>query len=66
MLNLSSIFLKNLFLEFNKSFEIDVFVHPRFCDEFSHLVTGHFVAISTLCLRLISIEWMFELIYRFR
>ena len=21
-----------------------MFEHPRFCDEFSHLVTGHFVA----------------------
>ena len=63
MLNLSST-CQNLLLEFNKSFEVDVFVHPRFCDEFSHLVTEHFVAISTLCWRLISMEWMFELIYR--
>ena len=63
MLNLSST-CQNLLLEFNKSFEVDVFVHPRFCDEFSHLATGHFVAISTLCWRLISMEWMFELIYR--
>ena len=55
MLNLSST-CQNLFLEFNKSFEVDVFEHPRFSDEFSHLVTGYFVAISTLCLRLISME----------
>ena len=43
MLNLSST-CQNLFLEFNKSFEVDVFEHLRFiiCDEFSHLVTGHF------------------------
>ena len=61
MLNLSST-CQNLFLEFNKSFEVDVFEHLRFCDVFSHLMTGHFVAISTLCWPLISMEWMFELI----
>ena len=64
MLDLSST-CQNLFLEFNKSFEVDVFEHPRFCDEFSHLMTGHFVANSTLCWRLSSIERMFELIQTF-
>ena len=29
--------------------EVDVFEHPRFCDEFSHLVKGCFVANSNLC-----------------
>ena len=61
MLNLSST-CENLFLEFNKSFEVDVFEHPRFCDNLSHLVIGHFVAKSTLCWRLISMDRMFQLI----
>ena len=61
MLDLSST-CQNLFLEFNKSFEVDVFEHPRFCDKLSHLVIGHFVAISTLCWRLISMDRMFQLI----
>ena len=51
---------KNLFLQFIKCFEVDVFEHPRFCDEFSHLMTLRFVANSTLCWINISMEWMFE------
>ena len=29
--------------------EVDVFEQPRFCDEFSHLVTICFVATESLC-----------------
>ena len=29
--------------------EVDVFVHPRFCDEFSHLVDEGFHATASLC-----------------
>ena len=35
-------------------FEVDVFEHPRFWDEFSHLVNGQFVATAVLCGCLIS------------
>ena len=31
--------------------EVDVFEHPRFCDEFSHLVNRHVVKLATLCWR---------------
>ena len=31
--------------------EVDVFEHPRFCDEFSHLVKRHVVKPATLCWR---------------
>ena len=48
--------LSNLFFSCEKSLrsvsqecEVDVFEHPRFCDELSHLVKGCFVANSTLC-----------------
>ena len=27
---------------------VDVFKHPRFCDDFSHLVTRHFLATANL------------------
>ena len=37
-------------------FEVDVFEHPRFCDELSHLVNRHKVANITLCKGLSSIE----------
>ena len=50
----------NLFLQFTRCFEVDVFKHPRFCDEFSHLVTLRFVANSTLCWIHISMEWMLK------
>ena len=30
-------------------FEVDVFEHPRFWDELSHLVNGRFIAIAALC-----------------
>ena len=30
-------------------FEVDAFEHPRFLDEFSHLVNGRFVATAALC-----------------
>ena len=53
---------KSLFLQFTKCFEVDVFEHPRFCDEFSHIVTLRFVANSTLCWIHISMERMFEMI----
>ena len=29
-------------------FEVDVFEHPRFCDEFSHLVNGRLFATGSL------------------
>ena len=29
--------------------EVDVFDHPRFCDEFSHLVNRGFDATASLC-----------------
>ena len=39
-------------------FEVDVFEHPRFWDEFSHLVNGRFVAIPDLFRFLISTKRM--------
>ena len=56
---------KNRFLQFTKCFEVDISEHPRFYDEFSHLVTLRFVANSTLCWIHISMEWMFEMIQTF-
>ena len=35
-------------------FEVDVFEHPRFWDEYSNLVNGRFVATAVLCGCLIS------------
>ena len=32
------------FCSISQECEVDVFEHPRFCDEFSHLVKGTFVA----------------------
>ena len=42
--------------------EVDVFEHHRFCDEFSHLVNGCFVATRRLCWRLNFMEYMFQMI----
>ena len=36
--------------------EVDVFEHPRFCDEFSHLVDEVIYATGSLCWVLILIE----------
>ena len=47
---------KKLLIQVTKCFEVDVFEHPRFCDEFSHLATLRFVAKSTLCWIHISME----------
>ena len=41
-------------------FEVDVFEHPRFWDEFSHLVNGRFVATPDHCRCLISAKSTFE------
>ena len=32
-----------------EAWEVDVFEHPRFCDEFSHLVIRSFVVTASLC-----------------
>ena len=37
------------FLQSKEVCEVDVFEHPRFCDEFSYLVNRHVVEFSTLC-----------------
>ena len=46
-------------------FEVYVFEHPRFCDEFSHVVNWRFVANLTLCESLSSIKYMSEMISTF-
>ena len=45
--------------------EVDVFEHPRFCNEFSHLVNSRFLDTETLRGSLTSMEWMFEMIETF-
>ena len=37
-------------------FEVDVFDHPRFCDEFSHLMNRTFLASASLSLSLSCIQ----------
>ena len=56
---------KNHLLQVTKCFEVDVFDHLRFCDEFSHLVTLRFVANSSLPWSHISMKLMFEMSYTF-
>ena len=36
------------FSSVKQSCEVDVFEHPRFCDEFSHLVKGGFYTTASL------------------
>ena len=43
-------------------FEVDVFKHPRFCDEFSQVVNSRFPLTETLCRSLFSMEEVFETI----
>ena len=38
------------------AWEVDVFEHPRFCDEFSHLVNRSFVSTASLSWSLTSME----------
>ena len=39
-----------------QAWEVDVFEHPRFCDEFSHLVNRSFVSTASLSWSLTSME----------
>ena len=42
-----------------QSLAVDVFEHPRFCDEFSYLVGRSLVPTISLCSSLTSMEKMF-------
>ena len=50
------------FLQSKEVCEVDVFEHPRFCDEFSNLVNRHVVKPATLCWSPIWMEYTFETI----
>ena len=41
-------------------FEVDVFEHPRFCDEFSHLMNRNFLASASLSPSLTFIQLMVD------
>ena len=43
--------------------EVDVFEHPRFCDEFSHLVDRGFDATASVLWSHTLIEYMFQTLY---
>ena len=43
--------------------EVDVFEHPRFCDEFSHLVNRSFDATASVLWSHTLIEYMFQTFY---
>ena len=58
--NLSFSVLK-YFLSVEHQWEVDIFEHPRICNEFSHVVDGRLVPTATLCLSHKSMEKMFEM-----
>ena len=50
------------FLQSKEVCEVDVFDHPRFCDEFSHLVNKHVEEPASLCWSLNWMKYTFETI----
>ena len=52
--------MKKTFPLLSQVCEVDVVEHPRFCDEFSHLMNRRLLLIESLCSGLISMEYMFE------
>ena len=56
--------LKENFELLDECLEVDVFEHPRFCDEFSHIMNRCLLASASLSLSLFCNQLMFHTILR--